>query len=84
MKTTRLFIKTKGKPFGLPFFCQFRYPVCGKTGNLARQLGRLIRENNPHEGIDKTTTWCYDSSGNILSRTGYAYTTGTLGTPTAH
>ena len=49
------------------------------------KLGRLIRENNPHEGIDKTTTWCYDISGNILSRTEYAYTTGDLTgiTPTA-
>ena len=52
--------------------------MCGKTDNLARQLGRLIRENNPHEDIDKTTTWCYDISGNILSRTEYAYTTGDL------
>ena len=60
------------------FFSTFHHPVCGKTGNLARQLGRLIRENNPHEGIDKTTTWCYDISGNILSRTEYDYTTGDL------
>ena len=32
--------------------------------------------------IDKTVTWCYDVSGNILSRTEYAYTTGAVGTPT--
>ena len=43
-------------------------------------LNRLVRENNP--SIDKTTTWCYDVGGNITSRTEYAYTTGTLGTPT--
>ena len=59
-----------------------------KYGNVTYEydkLGRLIRENNPHEGIDKTTTWCYDISGNILSRTEYDYTTGDLTgiTPTA-
>ena len=47
------------------------------------KLGRLVRENNPHEDIDKTVVWCYDISGNILSRTEYAYTTGAVGTPTA-
>ncbi|MBQ8433830.1 MAG: RHS repeat-associated core domain-containing protein, partial [Clostridia bacterium] len=46
------------------------------------KLGRLVRENNPTTDIDKTTTWCYDVSGNILSRTEYAYTTGAVGTPT--
>ena len=54
-----------------------------KYGGVTYQydaLNRLVRENNP--GIDKTTTWCYDVSGNILSRTEYAYTTGSLGTPT--
>ena len=44
------------------------------------KLGRLVRENNLH--LDKTITWCYDVSGNILSRTEYAYTTGAVGTPT--
>ena len=39
------------------------------------KLNRLVRENNP--GIDKTITWCYDVGGNIVSRTEYAYTTGT-------
>ena len=28
--------------------------------------------------IDKTTTWCYDIGGNIVSRTEYDYTTGDL------
>ena len=42
------------------------------------KLGRLVRENNPTTGIDKTVTWCYDISGNILSRTEYAYTAGDL------
>ena len=48
------------------------------------KLGRLIRENNPHTDIDKTTTWCYDVGGNIVSRTEYDYTTGDLAevTPT--
>ncbi len=45
------------------------------------KLDRLVRENNLT--LDKTITWCYDVSGNILSRTEYAYTTDTLGTPTA-
>ena len=42
------------------------------------KLSGLIRENNPHEDIDKTTTWCYDISGNIVSRSEYDYTTGDL------
>ena len=32
--------------------------------------------------LNKTWTWTYDAAGNILSRKEYAYTTGTLGTPT--
>ena len=40
----------------------------GKRAIWHNKLGRLIRENNPHEGIDKTTTWCYDTSGNIASQ----------------
>ncbi|MBR2966569.1 MAG: RHS repeat protein [Clostridia bacterium] len=34
------------------------------------KLGRLVRENNPHEDIDKTTTWCYDICGNLTSYRG--------------
>ena len=34
------------------------------------KLGRLIRENNPHEDIDKTTTWCYDIGSNPTSYRG--------------
>ena len=52
-----------------------------KYGNVTYEydkLGRLVRENNPTTGIDKTVTWCYDISGNILSRTEYAYTAGDL------
>ena len=41
---------------------------------------RLIRENN---GVtNETVTYEYDAFGNILNKTTYAYTTGTLGTPT--
>ncbi len=40
---------------------------------------QLIREDN--QGIGKSWTWSYDDAGNILTRTEYAYTTGTLGTP---
>ena len=55
-----------------------------KYGNVTYAydgLNRLVRENNP--SIDKTFTWCYDIGGNIVNRTEYAYTTGTLGSPTA-
>ncbi len=41
---------------------------------------QLIRENDQKAGT--TRTWEYDSSGNILNRKEYAYTTGSLGTPT--
>ena len=43
---------------------------------------QLVRENN-QEG-DFTHTWQYDNAGNILTRTEYAYTTGSLenATPT--
>ena len=37
-----------------------------------------MRENNQAAG--KTWTYAYDSGGNILSKTEYAYTTGSLGT----
>jgi len=40
---------------------------------------QLIRENNQAGGF--THTWTYDDAGNILHRKEYAYTTGTLGTP---
>ena len=43
-------------------------------------LNQLVRENNPFENY--THTWTYDNSGNIKCRKEYAYTTGTLGTPT--
>ena len=49
---------------------------CGGTTYVYDKLNRLVRENN--SALDKTTTWCYDISGNILSRTEYAYTTGDL------
>ena len=49
---------------------------CGGTTYVYDKLNRLVRENN--STLDKTTTWCYDISGNILSRTEYAYTTGDL------
>ena len=39
---------------------------------------QLVRENNQAAG--KTWTYAYDSGGNILSKTEYAYTTGSLGT----
>ena len=38
---------------------------------------QLVRENNQAAG--KTWTYAYDDGGNILSKTEYAYTTGTLG-----
>ena len=41
-------------------------------------LGQLTRENNQAAG--KTWTWTYDTAGNILSKSEYAYTTGSLGT----
>ena len=43
------------------------------------KLGRLTKEINPT--IDRIKEWCYDISGNILSRTEHKYTTGeALGT----
>ena len=50
-----------------------------KFGNVTYEydkIGRLIRENN--STLDKTFVWCYDTSGNILSRTEYDYTIGDL------
>ncbi len=43
-------------------------------------FGQLIREDS-QAGM-YTRVWEYDGAGNILSRKEYAYTTGTLGTPT--
>ena len=41
-------------------------------------LGQLTRENNQAAG--KTWTWTYDTAGNMLSKSEYAYTMGALGT----
>ena len=38
-----------------------------------------MREDNYYSG--KTYIWTYDKGGNILSKTEYAYTAGTLGEP---
>ena len=47
-------------------------------------LGQLIRVNDPNDTTvgNTGTTWiyAYDRGGNILSKTAYAYTTGTVGT----
>ena len=53
----------------------------GATTYVYDKLGRLTRENNL--SLDKTFIWEYDIGGNILSKNEYAYTTGTVGTPTA-
>lgn len=46
-------------------------------------LGQLIRANDPYDTTEGSngTTWLYsyDLGGNILSKTAYAYTTGTVG-----
>jgi len=42
------------------------------------KLGQLIRVNDPHENA--TWLYSYDMGGNILSKSRYAYTTGTVGT----
>lgn len=44
------------------------------------KLGQLVRFNDAV--ANKTYTYSYDSNGNILSKTEYAYTTGALGTAT--
>ena len=51
-----------------------------KTHNVysGREIFRCFCFAHPTTGIDKTTTWCYDISGNILSRTEYDYTIGDL------
>ncbi len=43
-------------------------------------LNRLVRENDGL--LDQTVVYTYDNGGNILTKTYYDYTTGTLGTPT--
>ena len=50
----------------------------GTTTYAYDNLGQLTRENNQAAG--KTWTWTYDTAGNILSKSEYAYTTGSLGT----
>jgi len=44
------------------------------------ELNEVIREDN--QVLNKTIVYAYDAGGNITSKTEYAYTTGTLGTPT--
>ena len=43
--------------------------------------GQLTRENN--QAANKTWVYTYDNGGNITSKTEYAYTTGTPGSPTS-
>ena len=50
------------------------------TSYVYDSANQLVRENN--QAGNFTHTWTYDKSGNILERKEYAYTTGTLGTPT--
>jgi len=50
------------------------------TSYVYDKQNQLVRENNQAGGF--THTWAYDNAGNIQTRTEYAYTTGTLGTPT--
>ena len=40
------------------------------------EINQLIRENNAY--LNKTVTYSYDAGGNILSKTTYPYTTGSL------
>ena len=40
------------------------------------EINQLIRENNAY--LNKTVTYSYDAGGNILSKTAYPYTTGSL------
>ena len=69
----------------------YQYYVNGNISNISSfgtninyvydNMNRLIREDNSL--LDKTFTFAYDTAGNILTKTVYPYTTGTLGTPTA-
>ena len=50
------------------------------------ELGQLTRENiyiPSNTSASKTLVYAYDKAGNILSKTTYPYTTGTLGTATS-
>ena len=40
------------------------------------EINQLIRENNAY--LNKTVTYSYDAGGNILSKTAYPYTTGSV------
>ena len=53
-------------------FCSFISPTY-----VYDDFDQLTRENNQAAG--KTWVYTYDNGGNILSKTEYAYTTGTLG-----
>ena len=44
------------------------------------ELNQVTREDNAV--LNKTITYSYDTGGNILTKTEYPYTTGSLGTPT--
>ena len=46
------------------------------TSYVYDSANQLIRENNEQLGF--TYVWTYDNAGNILSRTEYAYTAGSL------
>ncbi|HEX2938555.1 MAG TPA: RHS repeat-associated core domain-containing protein [Ruminiclostridium sp.] len=52
-----------------------------KAAYQYNELNELIREDNAY--INKSVTYSYDVGGNLISKTEYAYTTGTLGAPTA-
>ncbi len=52
-----------------------------KASYVYDALGQLTRENNAY--ANKTYVFTYDNYGNILSKAEYAYTTGTLGTPSS-
>lgn len=67
----------------------YQYDVNGNITSIADngksisyeydELNQLTRENN--QVLNKTITYAYDLGGNITTKTEYAYTTGTLGTP---
>ena len=44
------------------------------------ELNEVTREDN--QVLNKSIVYAYDAGGNLLSKTEYPYTTGTLGTPT--
>ena len=55
------------------------FPTVDTSTYVYDSQNQLLRENNELAG--KTWVWEYDTVGNILSRTEYAYTTDTLGEP---